>query len=177
MNMRQSPCRPPRGQRGVTLIVALVMLVVIGLTSAAVMRSALGTDTITNNTRVQLLAMQAAQIGLRYCETELAKATPGITVYAASAAGAERWRSFANWQGTGTTAVTTVPQSQMKSDNTPGAMVPTKLPQCLAEKHPTLTATYIVTARGFSADYDADSSGYTKAGSVVWLQSIQTIGS
>lgn len=175
MNMGNSSSRPASRQRGVTLIVALVMLVVIGLTSAAVMRSALGTDTVANNTRVQLLAMQAAQIGLRYCEAEVVKPTPSITVYPASAAGSERWRSFANWQGSAVIA-TTVPQSQMASGNTPGTMVPSTLPQCLAEKHPTLTSTYIVTARGFSADY-AQTGGYTTAGSVVWLQSIMTAGS
>lgn len=166
----------PRRQRGVTLIVALVMLVVIGLTSAAVMRSALGTDTVANNTRVQLLAMQAAQIGLRYCEAQVNSSTPSITIHAASAAGAEKWRSFANWQGSSPIA-TTIPKSEMASSNTPSTMVPVTLPQCLAEKHPTLTSTYIVTSRGFSADYAADGSGYTKAGSVVWLQSILTAGS
>lgn len=176
MTMHQCRSSTRRGQRGVTLIVALVMLVVIGLTSAAVMRSALGTDTIANNTRVQLLAMQAAQIGLRYCEKELPpKPSPSITIYPAAAVGAEAWRSFANWQGSAAIAAT-VPQAEMASSNTPSAMIPVTLPQCLAEKHPTLTDTYIVTARGFSADYK-QVGGYTTAGSVVWLQSIQTVGS
>ena len=57
-------------QSGVALIVALVVLVIIGLTSAAVMRGALNSDLVTNNTRVQALASQAAQVALKYCEDQ-----------------------------------------------------------------------------------------------------------
>ena len=73
MNPKRSALRQRRGERGVALMVALVMLVIIGIASVSIMRGALSSDLIANNTRVQTLAMQAAQIGLRYCEDEAVK--------------------------------------------------------------------------------------------------------
>ena len=163
--------RRARPQRGVTLIVALVMLVIIGLTSAAVMRSAMSTDTVANNARVQTLAMQAAQIGLRYCESQvtLAAGLRAVTVHdAAVSEGAEMWRTFSNWHGKNP-VVEEVPSELMASDDS--SFTVSRLPQCIVQKS-TLPNTYIVTSRGFSPDYDDDSSGRTLTGSVVWLQSI-----
>jgi len=175
MRVSHAHARPPARQRGVTLIVALVMLVVVGLTSVAVMRNAMSTDQVANNARVQTLAMQAAQIGLRYCESPVyaLPATPPFTIYDAPVSPATmRWESFSNWFGSGAIAYT-IPLDQMQSSNS--AFTPTKRPQCIVQRS-TLTSTYVVTVRGFSPDYAEDSSGRAKAGSVVWLQSILTAG-
>ena len=159
------------GQRGVTLIIALIMLVIIGLASVSVMRSSLNTDMVANNSRVQMLAMQAAQIGLQYCEQEVQKTVSGVPIKAAPAAGSEWWKTFSNWHGSGAVA-TTVPLSAMASSTS--STVPSIRPQCLAEKSNAFGTSnvLIVTARGFSPDYTRDSSGRTTGGSVVWLQSI-----
>ncbi len=62
------------GQRGVSLLIVLIMLVVIGLTSAASLRSASSNERISNNFRMHALAEQYAEAALRYCETQLSLA-------------------------------------------------------------------------------------------------------
>ena len=52
-------------QRGVTLLVVMVMLVVIGLVSASAMRQAANADLISNNARMEHLANQGAETALR----------------------------------------------------------------------------------------------------------------
>ena len=159
-----------RRQRGVTLLVALIVLVIIGLTSASVMRSVLSTDLVANNARVQTLATQAAQIGLRYCEAQAindANGTPG----ALPEVPADYWSDVGHWSEA-KTGIYDVPEDFMLSAN--GTFSPAHLPQCMAQKA-TLDGktTYVVTAKGYSPDYDdADNDGYTDSGSVVWLQSI-----
>ena len=59
------------GQRGVSLLIVLIMLVIIGLTSAASLRSASSNERISNNFRMHALAEQYAEAALRYCETQL----------------------------------------------------------------------------------------------------------
>jgi type IV pilus assembly protein PilX len=161
-------------QQGVALIVALVVLVIIGLTSAAVMRGALSSDLVTNNTRLQSLATQAAQVALTYCEVSVTQPPPlPITLLAAPAGGEKlAWETFGNW--TDVDKVNTVPQEFMKSGLS--SVAPSQMPQCIAQRSTAGTApTIVITARGFSPDFQADATGATVAGSVVWLQYILAV--
>ena len=174
---RPGGVRFARHQRGVTLIIALIMLVVIGLASAAVMRGSLTSDTMANNARVQMLASQAAQLALRFCETQVERKpadwVSGFSIQAATAVGAaHNWESYTNWESGG--KAMTVPSSVMASAKS--TFTPSTLPQCLAEYSNDVTGAkaVIVTARGFSPDY-AETSGRQTAGSVVWLQSTLSI--
>lgn len=158
-----------RGERGVTLIIALIVLVIIGLTSASVMRGALSTDLVANNTRTQTLAMQAAQIGLRYCEQQADLDASGTNA-ALPVNPPDYWNSLANWSQVAV-GINEVPQDYMESVNS--TFKPSTLPQCMVQKVTLPTGgktAYQVTARGFSPDYSAD-GGATVTGSVVWLQS------
>jgi type IV pilus assembly protein PilX len=170
---------------GVSLIIVLVMLVVIGLTSAAAIRNATSGEQATNNIRLQNLAQQYADAALRYCEGELAKAdvdrvaslseanlsdTPAGTADAATG-----WGQAASWTGAGGIAAsrTVVPEARVKSQDS--AFRPARLPECVVERQVLADGNraYVVTARGFSPGYVADAvTGATTAGSVVWLQSI-----
>jgi type IV pilus assembly protein PilX len=178
--MRHTLCAPrslPRQQRGVTLIIALIVLLIIGLTSVSVMRGALVSDQIANNTRTQVTAAQAADLALRYCESQLsaAGATAAVTLLPAPAAGAAAaWESAANWftGGKKGVSVNEVPASVMGSANS--TVTYSTLPQCIIERAPAAlgSTVYVVTARGFSPDYHANSNtGRTDAGSAVWVQS------
>lgn len=163
-------------QRGVALIVALVVLVIIGLTSAAVMRGALSSDLVTNNTRVQTLATQAAQVALKYCELSLQAPPPiPITLLAEPPAGEDMaWTVFGNWSDVD--KVNTVPDEFMKSELS--SFAPSRMPQCIAQRSSVggTKPTIVVTARGFSPDFQADAdTGATVAGSVVWLQYILAV--
>ena len=173
----RTPPLAPRRQRGVSLIVAMVMLVAIGFLSAAIMRSALTGDTVANNLRVQNFAMQQAQLGLRYCEFMLSanlatRTAAGVTLPTAPPADEASflWKKFASWHG-GAKVANDVGDAWIAGTDS-SITVATK-PQCLIER--TITppvSTYVITARGFSPDYAEDTAGHTTAGSVVWLQSV-----
>ena len=168
-------------ETGISLIIVLIMLVVIGLTSAAAIRNATNGEKITNNIRLQNLAQQYAEAALRYCEGELSKADSARVSSLADAnlltiavGGATGWEQTATWTGSGgaSASKTALPQSQIKSSDS--SLNPAKLPECVVEKQTMADAnvTYVITARGFSPDYTADAStGKTTRGSVVWLQS------
>lgn len=163
-----------RRQRGITLIVALVMLVVIGFMSAAVMRGALTGETVANNLRVQNFAMQQAQLGLRYCESminvpQAVRDDAKVIIYGKPADEASyQWKKFATWHAAPLVA-DAVPDTWQSSD---AKFQPAKAPQCLIETDLNMAGVYVVTARGFSPDFSEDSDGHTISGSVVWLQSI-----
>lgn len=167
-------------QRGVSLIIALIVLIIIGLASASMMRGALVSDQVANNTRSQTLAAQAADVALRYCEQQLPACTtvkclaaPVPVPPATTAPGA--WETSTNWFGSGrATSVNVVPSASVNSAAASSPLFSAAtLPECIVEHSPLSTTTYVVTARGFSPDYVPDtSSGKTVAGSVVWVQSI-----
>jgi Tfp pilus assembly protein PilX len=161
---------PAAGQRGVSLIIAMVMLVVIGFVSVAIMRRATSSDQVALNNRLQTQANQYAQAALQFCENQIVTSGSPITIQAQNASG--NWTVKAKW------LTTTAPGGsayQLTATDLPSANTPAHYPQCIVE-HSSLDTSnahlFIVTARGFSDDYTFDStSGATKSGSVVWLQS------
>jgi Tfp pilus assembly protein PilX len=173
-----------RRQHGVVLVVALVMLVIIGLASVAVMRNVMSNDLVSENNRRQGQAMQAAQAALRFCEGELVKnvMTPAAAV---DAENDENWNTFSNWTTDGALSsggpvrvneayLNSASQGQSTrydTDDTSG----TTRPQCMAQNRVLADgrSVIVVTARGFSDNFVADptQSNVTVAGAVVWLQS------
>lgn len=170
-------------QGGISLIIVLIMLVVIGLTSAAAIRNATSGERATNNMRMQNLAQQYADAALRYCEAQIAKddadATRVATLKEANIVetafgAAGQWNMGVTWTGVGgaSASLTTVPEVQIKSADS--SFRPTTLPQCVVEKQVLEDGqrAYVITGRGFSPDYTANAgTGATTGGSVVWLQS------
>jgi type II secretory pathway pseudopilin PulG len=157
--------RARAGERGFTLIIALLMLAVIGLASAAIMRNATIGDQVANNTRLQTQANQYAQFALRLCENQLALAPASRSVTLLAAASPPAWSKARNWTTTAAGAAHTLVPADL------GRAVQARVaPQCLMEAT-SLPKVYTVTARGFSADFRADPvTGATRSGSVVWLQ-------
>jgi len=179
------PVGPPAArQAGVSLIIVLIMLVIIGLTSAAAMRNATSGQKVTNNIRLQNLAQQYAEAALRHCEAEMLKADADrvgtlaeaniTTTPVGTADAATGWGRAASWTGAGGIAATktTLPEARVKSLDS--SFRPSRLPECVVERQGLADGSlaYVITARGFSPGYTADGvSGVTTAGSVVWLQS------
>lgn len=164
--MRPSPsARHP--QRGISLIIAMLMLVIIGIMSVAVMRSVTSTDQVATANRVQTQANQAAQMALRFCEDQLAVSGGPVTVWG-PAPTPPAWTVKANWTTGGANMAYTLKPRDVQGGR---ANFPAVAPQCLAEVSPTDTTVYTVTARGFSADYRHDGNYATTSGSVIWLQS------
>ena len=178
---RNARSAPSRLQRGVSLIIVLIMTVIIGLTAAASMRNAVSNERVINNMRSETVAQQYAEAALRYCEVETAKATADripqlqdgqYTIHAVGAS--TNWKVSATWINT-TNGRVDVPASQLKTSES--SYEPGTLPQCFVEVvtlADTKTA-WLITARGFSMDYSKDAtSGRTLSGSAVWLQSYRT---
>jgi type IV pilus assembly protein PilX len=181
--------RALRRDDGVSLIIVMIMLVIIGLTSAAAIRNATYGERATNNIRMQNLAQQYAEAALRYCESQLTLADAArvntlknASVFNDTGAGiataanfpAAGWNQGVTWIGVGgaATSRTTVPLLQLQSVNS--AFTPTVRPQCVVERQrlPDNSEATVITSRGFSPDYTFNAiTGVTTAGSVVWLQS------
>lgn len=168
-------------QAGVSLIIVMMMLVIIGITSAAMIRNATSSEKLTNNIRVQYLAQQYAEAALRYCESELSKADASrvatlaeVNIVQTAFGGTAAWNQSSTWVGTGgaSASKTVLPDNRVVS--TDSAFRPSRLPECVVEKQAMADGNlaYVITARGFSTDYQsAAGTGVTTNGSVVWLQS------
>lgn len=172
----------PSAQRGVVLIIALVMLVVVSLLTTLSIRSATSTEKVSGNVRTTELASQAAEIALRYCEDAVVQlvfgpvtfpATPDILDYEAT----PRWRDPANWDIAGTDAFI-VPGTYVNQTGSPVTF--NRPPECMVERMPVVTtagaisttSTYVITARGFGPEVSAaDAARSRPEGSEVWMQS------
>lgn len=185
--------RAPR-QEGISLIIVLIMMVIIGITAASAMRNATSSERATNNQRLDNVAQQYAEVALRYCEGQLRlpdaqrvatlqnAVIPTIVLGGTATTG---WETVSSWTGVpggipgdASATRTPVPTAYLSAGNAswipaPGSIL---VPQCITEIQQmaaSSTATYmVVTARGFSPDYARDANGQTTSGAVVWLQSI-----
>lgn len=182
-------------QRGLSLIIVLILLVVIGVTAASAMRNATSSQMVTNNIRMDNMALQYSEAALRYCESELQLADtnrvstlqnsviPTVDMRTAGATGL--WENTLSWTGASTAGFAAATRTSLSGvssqySSTLSSYTPATAPECVAEIQTLGTATtpftvMVVTSRGFSSDYKADSSGTTIRGSVVWLQSILNI--
>lgn len=170
--------RAPRRHGGVVLVITLILLVVIAISSAVALRTALVEDLATNSLRTQTAGLQAAEMALRYCEDQAMVPAPAIAIVDLPAVDANNptaWTDMSNWEGAGARAME-VPSSTLTSSAAPVSY--NRAPQCLVElmelqrmKGAPLERAFLVTARGFSPDYRRDSDGNAISGSEVWLQS------
>ena len=182
--------QPPARQRGVVLIIALLMLMVISLLAVGSIRNAASTDSVAGNVRITELATQAAEIALRHCEASvldtLTVAAGGASAYASTftafnilaPANPPRWQNMAIWDSA-SPATYVLPLSLV---NQPGILVTyRRAPECMVEPLPVMpsdatvlktTTSFVVTARGFGPEVAAaDANRSRPAGSEVWLQS------
>lgn len=181
-------------ERGVVLVIALILLVVISLLAVAGMRNAGSSESVLGNVRTTELATQAAEIALRHCESSVlriqknakgdttsSEATYPTTFTPANiltAASPPHWQDTAgNWDVAPSSAYV-VPMSFL---NQSGMEVVTYLrePECMVEPLPMLTngtvvstSSFVITARGFGPEVPAtDGSRSRPVGTEVWLQS------
>ena len=189
-------------QRGISLIIVLILVVVIGLTASSAMRSATSSQRVTNNLRMEGMAQQYAEAALRFCEAQMTipdptpapQPIPGrdgrlldaqIQLVDTTAGIQPAWLNPVSWTGlaaapqvlaTPHAAATRITLGAGQISSGVSTYTPTTLPQCIVERQLLPGATpftvIVVTARGFSTDYQKDANGNTTNGSVVWLQSI-----
>jgi type IV pilus assembly protein PilX len=178
---------PLQTERGVVLVVALIMLVVISILAVTSMRNSASTEALAGNVRTTELATQAAEIALRHCESSVveiitvaagATSTGYVTTLTAAnilpAATPPRWQNLATWDSA-TTSTFVLPSALVG-----GTSTYKRPPECMIESLPTIvpgstavssTATFVITARGFGPEVAADAARARPQGSEVWLQS------
>ncbi len=193
--------RPPRDQQGVVLVVALIMMAVIAISSAAAIKSVTAQDLIGSNQRNQSMAMQAAESGLRYCEAlvstskltaaqaallpKIQDAVPmnygGTDASGKPLRPKQHWEVPENWTGSNKRSFE-LPDT-FKFDR--GQATYDRPPECLIERldlkpidkvydaasPPLKIEAFQVTVRGFSPDYSENANGTPATGAVIWLQS------
>lgn len=186
-------------QRGIVLIIALIMLVVISLLTAVTVRNATSSEGVNANVRQVQLASQAAETALRYCEegiTTLLSASTSTYVFNVSVPpssaivvlAATHIQNFVT--GTPTSMITTNWDTNSPAIANSILVLPTssvnragitstfsRPPECMIERlSPPSSSTYsknfTITARGFGPEVPAaDSSRTRPIGSEVWMQS------
>lgn len=175
-----APDRSVAGQRGVVLVMALVLLVIVSLVAVMAVRSAISGEQVAKSFRSNTVAMQAAETALRYCEDQVLRSTGAVVINPLPLSGADAvlWKTRSNWNDA--TKAKPVPAAAVNSaDAAARALSATRLPRCMVEQYPILSIrgslprqSYLVTAIGYSADYTANSAGIRQSGAEVWLQSL-----
>ena len=174
-------------QDGVVLMIALIMLVVLSLVATASIKSTLSAEVSTNNSRTTGLAMQAAEAGLRHCETltqnflRSPQVSPNHDLQPAPAVGsAYNWENVAaNWDHANFVTLNGVVLASTDINDSATEGLYKRFPECMIqymEAPAAGTHRFVVTARGFGPDVEA-LSGNTRpkpVGSEVWLQSTNT---
>lgn len=172
-------------QRGVVLVIALLMLVVISLVASLSIRNATSSEAVSGNVRTTQLAMQAAEIALRYCERSVVDIANSTTTFATTFASSNiqaysstpKWQSTTLWDSTNT-AVFILPSTSLNASGISTTFA--RMPECIVENLPeanasgatTSTNTYVITARGFGPEVAAANATRSRPeGSEVWLQS------
>ena len=174
-----------QAERGIVLVIALILLVIISLLAVTSLRNAGSSESVAGNVRTTELATQAADIALRHCESSAIKITKLIANASDTSAQAtypttlaeanvqrditaDKWTSVSNWDST-TTAVFVLP-----SDLVGNTATYQRPPECMVESLTGVTptgppASFVITARGFGPEVAAGTG--RPAGTVVWLQS------
>ncbi|MFO6421102.1 hypothetical protein ACLBKS_12965 [Hylemonella sp. W303a] len=182
-----------------TLLVVMVLLVILGVSSGAVLRDAVSAERFANNLRQQQWAHQQAELALRHCESELRKpdgSEPGLPpglvlrdpVLAESRLARTEWealpawRQSANWTGIAGLSMARVTLSHDQAGVPVEGLQPGRPPECLVELQVLADGArvHVITARGFSPAYPVSSGVVPNAasvgGAVVWVQSIVLLG-
>ena len=177
-------------QRGVVLVIALLLLIVIGFSSSYVLRNALFGDLLSHNLSSGQVAQQAAEVALNYCNNQVINpGTPIPPIQPSTDGEPDLWKSAKTWSNDAMAITIPIALLQPTNKTTFGVATYSKLPQCVFQfanlvnvegKASNVAAKPIaiwVTVRGYSPDYQAATSGVAAAGSEVMLQSIVRMNS
>lgn len=128
-----------RNQRGATLIITLVMLVLIMLVSISAIRSTTMDEKMAGNARDRDKAFQAAEAAVQNCLSQIKNGTyAGVPLTPTAAGTAQNWDVAANWTGANSVEVT-VDATGLSAQ-----------PRCLYESIG-IAGSYRVTGRGVGA--------------------------
>lgn len=97
--MKSNPTHLPNGQRGVTLIVAMIFLAILALLGVTVAQTTQLEERMAGNTRDRDLAFQATEAALKWASMQnMTTLSGGATINTAANDDAAFWNAFA-WAG------------------------------------------------------------------------------
>ena len=179
-------------QQGYALVIAIILMLVMAFAALAAVQTSGMDNSVNNNTRARVQALQAAEGVMNYCRTQLLNgptaANPTLMkVIADTGDDALNWMASGSWSS-GNPMLNTLesmPIFTAAQTNTLSSAAPD--PVCLIEDVTTFTqnnsaglmlVAYKITARGYSPNYQEDGTGTQLTGSQGWLQSIvvRTLG-
>jgi len=164
----------PRRQRerGISLVIVLILLGAMSLASLASLRASAGSMQLLRARAMQQLALEQAQFALQHCQAQLLLPSPARDPRLAdsalplSTAQAMVWTVAANWQ-TGGPSVSVPPPPLAPSSPPASCLVERQLLEGLGAD----SSVYVITARGLSPDHSPDAlTGATRTGVALWLQ-------
>lgn len=190
--MRHSPT--PQAQRGVVLLITLIVLAIISLLAITSVRNASSSENVSGNVRITELATQASELALRHCERSLLSVltaqTPGsssnyqTTFVAANILNQKdpaHWRNLDIWDSkAGTSAEVFVIPLDLLNQASMTKVTYQRPPECMVERMntvlpglsvPSNNSAFLVTSRGFGPEVPADANRGRPVGSEIWLQS------
>ena len=194
MLMRSRPLHRPQ-PRGIVLVVALVLLLVMSIGSTVAVRLALNSSSIAVGLRGANEAQQAADLALRWCELQLR-----LTVAGDPAADTQNFQllpkgrvpdgAWSNFETHMANSLELPPAvlgaAGIQAAPSPRCMVQeldgwASMPEDDKDKTGANSSTpeyrnYRITVRGLSRDFNEDTPGATRGGEV-WLQSNLAISS
>lgn len=177
----------PHAQRGVVLIMSLILLIVISLVATLAIRASISGEQVSKSLRTHTAAFQAAETALRYCEDQILRhAQVGSGASAklphpvpADGTAPALWSSRANWVLSAGKAVE-IDAAAADSSDSAARSLPVR-PRCMVEKvllqndgGGAARDSFVVTAVGFSRDYRTSAAGKPISGGEAWLQSTVT---
>ena len=174
MGHRQAP-----REDGFVLLLVLTILVVLSGAAIWAAKATLSTEQVATHFRMNVVAHELAELALRYCEDGVMKNDTFLIILplpldAASGAMPQAWSNLAHWTAS-PSQVNTVPAAQLQ--DAMGAS-PATAPVCMIEEMRLVPIDtqplqgFLITARGFSQDYQEASDGAITSGTDVWVQSM-----
>lgn len=172
----RTPSISAERQRGIVLVMSLIFLIILSLVILYGVRGTILGEQVAKNLQANETAAQAAETALRFCENEVLSASfsPILPIQ-----NPPQWQDISNWSDDSKSFA--IPAAQLAETNMRSLPV---APRCMVEmmdlppaagesaESVSFLRTHLVTAVGYSADYEANGSGQGISGSEVWLQSI-----
>jgi Tfp pilus assembly protein PilX len=159
--------RLAQSQHGVSLLIALIVLVVISLLAATSIRNASTTVSVSGNVRTTELATQAAEIALQHCELSVLSLvreasgtsdsydTEGVELPSSVSVSvtASRWQDTANWDDEDSSKVFPLPLAMVNQADI--GVTYKRAPECMVERMPVTTVELVTTPETDPPTYTA----------------------
>lgn len=167
------------GQRGIVLLLVLIILVVLSGAAIWAAKASISGEQIGNNIRVSAIVTELAELALRYCEDGVIQNRNNLVrlPFPTSARSGElpsAWQTLRNWTIT-PTQINVVPAAQLQDAL---GTSPARAPVCMIEEMRLAPMDmqriqgFLITARGFSQDYQEAANGAITSGTDAWVQSM-----